>query len=64
MMKKIDDAIETITEGITKPLGTAFLAAAVVMSWDTNHHLGWAIIHGWAAPFYVIYRLLGYGGAP
>lgn len=63
-MKNLDNVIECIAEGITQPLGPAFIAAACIMSWDINHHLGWAILHGWVAPFYVIYRLLGYGGAP
>lgn len=30
-------------------------ALATVISWDTNHAIGWAAIHGMLSWFYVIY---------
>ncbi|MCB1460841.1 MAG: hypothetical protein KDJ23_13740 [Rhodoblastus sp.] len=39
--------------------GAGFGAAlAMVMSYDTNHSIGWAIIHGLLNWFYVIYFAL------
>lgn len=39
-------------------LGTVI---AVIISWTTNHSVGWAIIHGILSWFYVIYYALGGG---
>jgi len=36
-------------------------ALAIAISYDTNQHIGWAIIHGLLSWFYVAYCLLGYG---
>jgi hypothetical protein len=31
---------------------------AVVLSWDSNHALFWALIHGFLSGFYVIYYVI------
>jgi hypothetical protein len=31
---------------------------AVVLSWDANHALGWAVIHGLLSWFYVFYYVV------
>ena len=36
-------------------------ALAIAISYTTNHHIGWAILHGICAWAYVIYCLLGFG---
>jgi hypothetical protein len=35
---------------------------AVVLSWVTNHSIWWCIVHAFFSWFYILYRLLGYGG--
>jgi hypothetical protein len=35
---------------------------AIIVSWTTNHSIIWAVIHGLLGWFYLIYRLLGFGG--
>lgn len=51
-----------MTKEETASSGVGFGAAlAMAVSYSTNHHIGWAILHeifGW---FYVIYCLLGNG---
>ncbi len=36
-------------------------ALAMTVSYATNHHIGWAILHGICGWFYVGYCLLGFG---
>jgi hypothetical protein len=34
---------------------------AIAVSYSTNSHIGWAILHGLLGWLYIIYCLLGYG---
>lgn len=36
-------------------------ALAIAISYTTNHHIGWAILHGICSWLYVIYCLMGFG---
>jgi hypothetical protein len=36
-------------------------ALAIAVSYATNTHIGWAILHGMMGWFYIVYCLLGYG---
>ncbi len=36
-------------------------ALAIAVSYGTNHHMGWAILHGLLSWIYVAYRALGFG---
>lgn len=47
---------------VEKSVGISFGAAlAMAISYTTNQHIGWAIVHGFCSWFYVIYCLAGYG---
>jgi len=46
----------TITIG-----GTFGSSLAMAVSYGTNQHIGWAILHGICSWLYVIYRALGFG---
>jgi hypothetical protein len=42
---------------ITELIG---VVAAIAYSWDTNHSIGYAAIHGVCGWFYVIYHVIAY----
>ena len=42
-------------------VAVAGAAPAMSISYATNRHIGWAIVHGMCGWFYVLYSLLGYG---
>jgi len=33
---------------------------AMILSYTVNHHIGWAILHGFFSWFYVIYHAIKY----
>lgn len=37
-------------------------AMAVVLSWNINQSVGWALLHGMCGWFYLLYLCAGYGG--
>lgn len=44
------------------PYGITFgCALAIAISYTTNQHIGWAILHGAFSWLYVIYCLAGFG---
>lgn len=52
-----DNNSSTNSSGVTY-LSAIGMAIAVQISWGLNHHIGWAILHGFLGWFYVIYRLV------
>lgn len=49
-----EKVVTKTTINFASGLGTAL---ATVLSYEANHSIGWAIVHGLFSWFYVIYRL-------
>ena len=50
--------VEFKTSGIMSHGITIGAIIAVVMSWEANHSILWAVLHGIFSWFYILYRVL------
>jgi hypothetical protein len=58
----LENAVEKNGSGSGAGCGAAFYSLgatlAVVISWEANHTVLWAVLHGFLSWFYVIYELI------